>query len=663
VSVRGERAAGRRKRPLGPAQPEQFGRYLLLDRIDVGGMAEVFRGRMGGVDGFERMVALKRILPNIAADPDFVEMFVDEAKLAVQFQHANIAQIYELGKVDGSHFIAMEYVSGVDLRTMWDRARSRSRLLPIAMSCHVMQKVCEGLDAAHRKKDERTGEDLGLVHRDVSPQNVLISFEGEVKVIDFGIAKASNKVSKTQAGVLKGKFGYMSPEQVRGLELDNRSDVFACGVVLYELLVGDRLFLGESDFSTLEKIRNVEMVPPTRLNKNLSPHLERIVMKALSKNREDRYRWASEMAEDLQRYLFATNQPFARTDLQRYMQQHFREEMAEEKARLAELRDLEPPEDEDEDQAPVEDRRAEPLTEVGAGALAAPLGGFGSVETDPSAPARGTADFDVSEPTANHTAVLAGGAPPAGRAGLPTWAAVLIGALVTVLGLGIVGVALWAKGVFGRPGGVSLTIRPEAAQVFLDDRLIANGSPVSLDGLEPGPHVLTVRAAGYRELVRPVSVVGGETQMLSLSLEPLASASVRVQTDPPGLLVELDGARAGTTPALLEGLRPGRHQVRLRDAEGALVDRFSVDLEPEATAERQIEVAELPARLEVRSTPAGAEARVGGLLRGRTPVTVEGLEPGAVEVELRKQGCAPHRERVTVRARRISALEADLRCP
>ena len=173
-------------------KPEAYGRYVLLDRINVGGMAEVFRGKMAGVEGFERLVARKRSLPNIAADPDFVEMFVDEAKLAVQLQHANIAQIYELGKEHDTYFIAMEYISGVDLRTMWDRARSRNRLLPIAMSCHIMRGVCEGLDAAHRKKDA-DGDPIGLVHRDVSPQNVLVSFEGEVKVIDFGIARAATR--------------------------------------------------------------------------------------------------------------------------------------------------------------------------------------------------------------------------------------------------------------------------------------------------------------------------------------------------------------------------------------------------------------------------------------------------------------------------------------
>jgi len=336
---------------------QKFGKYVLLDRINVGGMAEVFRAKSFGVDGFARLVAIKRILPNISKEEEFIEMFVDEAKLTVQLQHANVVQVMDLGKVEDRYYISMEYVSGGDLRTVWDRARRRNRLLPIAMSCYLVMKCCEGLDYAHRKKDD-TGKDIGLVHRDVSPQNLLVSFEGEVKVVDFGIALARHKVSKSQAGVLKGKFGYMSPEQVRGVELDHRSDIFACGIMLWELLVGDRLFLGESDFSTLEKVRNVEMVPPTHFNKNLSPQVERIVMKALAKNRDDRYRHASEMAEDLQRYLFSSNQPFARTDLQRYMHQHFTEEIAAEQERLDKYRDLNPADFED----PVEKKPSQPMS-------------------------------------------------------------------------------------------------------------------------------------------------------------------------------------------------------------------------------------------------------------------------------------------------------------
>src|SRR5262245_26827807 len=236
-------------------------------------MAEVFRAKATGVEGFEKLVAIKRILPNIAEDDEFITMFIDEAKIAVQLTHANIAQIYDLGKIDDSYFIALEFVWGKDLRTIFERARKRGEILPIALSCYVISRICEGLDYAHRKRDAQ-GDDLQIVHRDVSPQNLLVSYEGEVKIIDFGIAKAANKASKTQAGILKGKFGYMSPEQVRGLPLDRRSDIFSVGIVLYELLTGERLFLGESDFSTLEKVRNVEIMPPTLHNPKIPEELE-----------------------------------------------------------------------------------------------------------------------------------------------------------------------------------------------------------------------------------------------------------------------------------------------------------------------------------------------------------------------------------------------------
>jgi len=234
-------------------KPVPFGKYYLLERINVGGMAEVFKAKTFGVEGFERLLAVKRILPNIAEDEEFITMFIDEAKIAVQLQHANIAQIFDLGKVDDSYFIALEYVNGRDLRSIFDRMRSRGEALPIALACHVMMQVCEGLDYAHNKRDGQ-GRELHLIHRDISPQNVLIGYDGEVKLIDFGIAKAAGKASTTQAGILKGKFGYMSPEQVRGLPIDKRSDIFAVGIVLYELLTGERLFVGETDFSTLEKV-------------------------------------------------------------------------------------------------------------------------------------------------------------------------------------------------------------------------------------------------------------------------------------------------------------------------------------------------------------------------------------------------------------------------
>ncbi|HET7041024.1 MAG TPA: protein kinase, partial [Gemmatimonadales bacterium] len=311
--------------------------------------------------GFERLVAIKRILPNIAEDEEFITMFIDEAKISVQLTHANIAQIYELGAINNSYFIAMEYIPGKDMRAIFERCRKKGEPAPIPLSCYVVAKLCEGLDYAHRKKDGM-GRDMNIVHRDVSPQNVLISYEGEVKVIDFGIAKAAGKATKTQAGILKGKFGYMSPEQIRGLPLDRRSDVFAIGVCLYEMLTGERLFVGDSDFSVLEKVRKAEVTPPSTYNRRVPEALEKIVLKALARDVDTRYQYANELADDLQRFLITSDSIFSRKDLMQYMKSTFAEEVEREKMRLQEYAEIKPPEG------------MAAAAEMGFGAAPAPVG-------------------------------------------------------------------------------------------------------------------------------------------------------------------------------------------------------------------------------------------------------------------------------------------------
>jgi serine/threonine protein kinase len=323
-------------------RPVPFGKYYLLERINVGGMAEVFQAKTYGVEGFERFVAVKRILPNIAEDQEFISMFIDEAKIAVQLNHANIAQIFDLGRVDDSYFIALEYVHGKDLRAIFDRCQYRGEVMPLPQACFIIMKVCEGLDYAHNKRDS-SGREMHLVHRDVSPQNVLISYDGEVKLVDFGIAKAVGKASKTQAGILKGKFGYMSPEQVRGITLDRRSDIFSMGIVLYEVITGERLFYGDSDFSTLEKVRNVEILPPSTYNRRIPEELEQIVLRALARDPDDRYEFAIDLHDDLQAFMYSSGAFYSRKDLAAWMKQTFAAEIKEESRKLEEFRSLPPP--------------------------------------------------------------------------------------------------------------------------------------------------------------------------------------------------------------------------------------------------------------------------------------------------------------------------------
>ena len=310
-----------------------FGKYLLLDRISVGGMAEVFKAKSYGVEGFEKVIAIKRILPSMGEDRDFIKMFIDEAKIAGQLAHANICQIFELGRIDGAHFIAMEFIWGKDLLQIQNRLRKLKQNMTPAMACFVVAKVCEGLDYAHRRRDAM-GRPLEIVHRDCSPQNVIISYEGEVKIIDFGIAKAASRSSRTMHGVLKGKFGYMSPEQVRGLPLDRRSDIFALGTILYECLTGERLFQGDTDFATLEKVRNVDIPPPRQLNPSIPDEVERIIMKSLARDVETRYQWCSEFLADLQAFLMSQPAVFTAKSLSAWMKDGFSPELDKERAQL-----------------------------------------------------------------------------------------------------------------------------------------------------------------------------------------------------------------------------------------------------------------------------------------------------------------------------------------
>ena len=307
-------------------RPVSLGRYRLLRRIGVGGMAEVFEAKTEGVAGFERRVAVKRVLPWIAEDDELNRMFIEEAKIAGQLSHPNIAQVIDLGRVGDDYFIAMEYVHGRDLRAAFERGRRRRERLPLPMSCFVMMQVCEALDYAHERKDA-SGTRLGLVHRDVPPQNILLSFDGEVKVIDFGIAKVATRAENTQAGVLKGKRGYMSPEQIRGQRLDRRSDVFSCGIILWELLAGERLFAGDANACTLEKLRDGTRLPARMRSLAVPEALARIVARALAVEKRARYQTALDLHDDLEGFLCARETMFAQKDLADFMRESFPEDL------------------------------------------------------------------------------------------------------------------------------------------------------------------------------------------------------------------------------------------------------------------------------------------------------------------------------------------------
>lgn len=301
-----------------PTDGVKFGQYVLVEKIATGGMAEVWKARMRGVEGFQKIVAIKKILPHLSDNQDFIEMFIDEAKLAAQLNHNNIIHIYDLGKIQNSYYIAMEYIDGFDLKTILRRGQERDHPMNVELALFVASKIASALDYAHRKKDFEERE-MGLVHRDVSPQNVLISQEGDIKLCDFGIAKAASKASHTQAGALKGKLQYMSPEQAWGRHIDRRSDVFALSTVLFEMLTGRKLFTGDNELSILEQVREARVQPPSDFNDEVTPDIDKIVLKALHKDPAQRYQTAGEMARDIDAILYSFKPTPTSADLAIYM--------------------------------------------------------------------------------------------------------------------------------------------------------------------------------------------------------------------------------------------------------------------------------------------------------------------------------------------------------
>lgn len=277
-------------------RPKRFGKYRLLRKIGMGGMAEVYLAE--DARDPSRRIAIKKIIADLSRNKKLISMLVNEAKLAMMLNHPNIVPIYDFGLIDNHYFMAMEYVEGKDLRDFLKKAYSEDRKIPLEVVLYAMVSLLEGLDYAHIKKDN-FNKPLEIIHRDISPQNIMISYDGDVKILDFGIAKAKGSLTETQAGILKGKFSYMSPEQARGKELDQRSDIFSAGVIFHELLTVKSLFGDQSEIRTIEKVRRAKVPDPRQLNPGIPNDLARIVMKALSKWKWMRYQTARAFQESI----------------------------------------------------------------------------------------------------------------------------------------------------------------------------------------------------------------------------------------------------------------------------------------------------------------------------------------------------------------------------
>jgi serine/threonine protein kinase len=538
-------------------EPKPFGRYVLLEKLAVGGMAEIYKAKTYGVDGFEKQLAIKRILPHCAADTEFIKMLVDEAKLTVLLSHANIVQVYDLGKVGDDYFISMEFINGTNLREVMTRQRDEGQKLSEEVAVYIMSEVCKGLDYAHRKTDSQ-GNPLNIVHRDISPQNILISFEGEVKIVDFGIAKAAMNVSHTMAGILKGKVAYMSPEQALGKPIDHRTDIFSAGVLLYEMLTGDKLFSGETQFEVLNQIRT------TRINTLMLPDhipgpLKAVLAKSLAYNAKDRYQTAGDFQLDLTKYLYSSYIDFSPRQLASVLTHLFENEMRRKEA----------PVTIDEKTRSVMIKQAETENIV----VHNPAPGAKVASPAEMAKAAETTGRVPSEQGAPDTAVSGLYAVPTERQKKRPWA-LIAGAPVLLLLVAYLGYTILSKHPAPKPtttttpttnteeenvvdvGSIDVDSTPQGAKIFVNGDDTGRVTPTKLAKLTLGEeYQIKLQKENYKDLSRTIAVTSEETIKVQETLTALPKGILEITSSPPGAKILVNDQDTGlVTPQRVENL-------------------------------------------------------------------------------------------------------------
>ncbi len=307
-------------------------RYKVIEKLASGGMAEVFRAESAGLEGFKKTVAIKRVLPHLSQKKQFMGMFIDEARLSAHLSHSNCVQVFDIGIGDDTYFIVMEYIDGADLKAVIEHQRKQGGAVPIEEACLICVRICEGLSYAHELRDGR-GHHLGIVHRDMSPPNVLITRHGEVKIVDFGLAKANSQLEHSEPGIIKGKFSYLSPEAARGEPVDARTDIFAVGIILWEMLANRRLFLGETDLETVRQVQAAAVPPIRQFNRRVTPEIERILAKTLTKDPRERYQSARDLGQDLNNVLFHLDRAVSSFDIAQLVESASTERVEKKKKR------------------------------------------------------------------------------------------------------------------------------------------------------------------------------------------------------------------------------------------------------------------------------------------------------------------------------------------
>ncbi|MFZ5470564.1 MAG: serine/threonine-protein kinase [Myxococcota bacterium] len=548
-----------------------------MTRLATGGMAEIWLARQAGPKGFEKVVVIKKIIDSLSEDPEFIEMLLDEARIAAQLSHPNIVQILDLGQADGSYYIAMEYLAGESLAAVARAGKKASLPLPLSHAVRIIASAAEGLAYAHTKPD-LSGKPLEIIHRDISPQNLVITYDGIVKIVDFGIAKAANRSSNTLDGRVKGKVHYMSPEQARGDPLDARTDVFALGVVLWEAITGRRLIQGENTLLSMEAI-GLSTAPFPRakeVNAAVPPELEEVVARAIERDRGRRFPSARAFQSALEAWLRTRDDTPGATELGSYMELLFRDR----------------------------------IRERGALIEAARVGGVPPEETrlrrdtEPSMPGR-------SNPAPAHA--------PLRR----WWLGAVGGALLVMGSLG--GALLWRATPFepalhaevpsvppvlppapvSRPTMLRVSTHPPGAQVLVDGAL-RGVSPVEVPALVTGEHEVIARLAGHQEVTRPVRIDReGATLEVMLDLPAVQDVKPPVAVPPPrrrppakrGYLtldtspwteVYLNGRKLGDTPLVKAAVPAGKLKLTLKNPEKGLERFIELTVPPDQTTAKRL---------------------------------------------------------------------------
>lgn len=571
-------------------EPKQFGRYYLLEKLATGGMAEIFKAKTSGAGGFEKFVAVKRLLPQCSADKEFISMMIDEARLTVTLTHANIVQVYDFDKVGDDYFISMEFINGINLKDIICRCQQNSIKIPEDIATYIASEVCKGLDYAHGKKDSH-GKPLGIVHRDISPQNILISYEGEVKIVDFGIAKAAMNISHTMTGILKGKIAYMSPEQAVGTGIDYRSDIFSTGVVLYETLMGEKLFSGESQLEVLNKIR-VAHIDTEKLPKTVSSEIRKILTRALARDAKKRFFSAGEMQAALTKYLYSTYPDFMPQQLTNFIKRLYADGISK-------------PGDGDMiatgilpsiDIHPAGRKHSNLLRKIeAAAAILIAIGGV----------ALAYYNFVHLKPKA---------APPA----VPDIASKIPAPAVEIKSVP----AIIEEKPLEKPvpeiGSIRVSSTPSGAKIFHNGRDTGLVTPATIRNVPVGKRqAIRMSKDGFEVATRSVTLRDAFPSSLNATLKPTPPPSELATPVPPTV------AELAPPPKVAETTPP---------PEPAVADGTKL------------------ASLRISSDPAGADVFVDAEFKGTTPVAINNVNPGTVNLVVNKEGKIKHVQKISLKA-------------